>query len=310
MLAGTGPTAYVWGKTFLVHEQIGWLITGTNHALYHMRQDSAGTHGWENLGGYLTSSPAATSTGTGVIDIFACGSNGALWTRHYAGGAWGAWTSFGGQIPSSTGPAACVGRSTGREDVFAQGMNGALWQNTWTGSWSGWQSLGEGITSSPAATAPGSGMIDSLRVATTVLSGAGGPGTGASTWAPWYKPLPAGLLAGKGPAVSAEKNSTGLVQDVFVTGNNGALYWSRWTNAAGYPAWKNLGGKLTSSPRAAAYDGGILTYFFVRGGDGTLWDNRIWVTGYVDGCYKPRGFDGGLGIPGHRSGRGAQFLTE
>jgi hypothetical protein len=34
---------------------------------------------WENLGGYLTSSPAATSPASGVIDVFVRGGDGALW---------------------------------------------------------------------------------------------------------------------------------------------------------------------------------------------------------------------------------------
>lgn len=151
LLPGTGPAASNWGSS-----RTDWFVIGNNHALYH---SWTGHSGWENLGGYLTSSPAATSTGTGVIDIYARGNNGALWTRHYDG-SWGPWTSLGGQIPTGTSPAAAAGYSAGRIDLFVQGMNGALWQNTWTGSWSGWTSLGGGITSSAAASSPGSGTID------------------------------------------------------------------------------------------------------------------------------------------------------
>jgi hypothetical protein len=49
-----------------------------NGALYH--QSYTGTwSGWENLGGVLTSSPAAVSPASGVIDVFVRGTNGALW---------------------------------------------------------------------------------------------------------------------------------------------------------------------------------------------------------------------------------------
>jgi len=77
LLAGTGPAACNWGS-----DQTDWFVTGTNHNLYH---SWTGSSGWENLGGYLTSSPAAYSSGNGVIDVGARGSNGALYTRHYSG---------------------------------------------------------------------------------------------------------------------------------------------------------------------------------------------------------------------------------
>ena len=148
LLAGTGPTTYIWGDS-----RTGWFVTGNNHALWHTWNDSAGLHAWENLGGYLTSSPAATSSTNGVIDVVARGNNGALWTRHYAGGVWGAWTSLGGQIAPSTAPGT-TSFTSGRLDVFAQGTNGALWHRWYvSGVWSSWESLGGKLTSSPDATA-------------------------------------------------------------------------------------------------------------------------------------------------------------
>jgi peroxiredoxin len=156
LLAGTGPAAYAWGGA-----QIGWLVTGTNKALYHMWKDSAGTHSWENLGGVLTSSPAATAPTTGVIDVYGRGSNGALYQKEYSSTAWGSsWTSLGGQLASGTGPAACSW-GAGRLEVFVQGTNGALYHRGYTGTWSGWENLGGKLASSPAAaTASGSSRID------------------------------------------------------------------------------------------------------------------------------------------------------
>jgi hypothetical protein len=151
LLAGTSPAAYSSGGT------PGWFVTGTNHQLYW----STGS-GWTNLGGYLTSSPAATSPASGMIDVFVRGSNGALYEKTTTdGGATWAWTSLGGQLASGTGPAACSW-SASREDVFVQGTNGALYQKTWTTSgWSSsWTGLGGILTSSPAATSPASGTIN------------------------------------------------------------------------------------------------------------------------------------------------------
>lgn len=154
LLAGTGPAAYAWGDA-----RIGWLVTGTDHALYHMWNDSStGMHGWEKLGGYLTSSPGATSPTSGVINVFVRGRDSALWQREYNNG-WSSWTSLGGKIGPGTGPAACSW--PGRLDVFVEGKNGALYHRGYNGTWSSWEDLGGYLTSSPAAaTAPGSQIVD------------------------------------------------------------------------------------------------------------------------------------------------------
>jgi len=71
LLAGTGPTSGAGVFRFFV--------TGNNHALYYMQW--GGTQGWQSLGGYLTSSPAAASHSFNAIDVFARGGDGDLWSR-------------------------------------------------------------------------------------------------------------------------------------------------------------------------------------------------------------------------------------
>ncbi len=155
LLGGTSPAAYAWGDT-----RIGWMVTGTDNAVWHMWKDSAGTHGWQSLGGPLTSSPAATSPMSGVIDVFGRVSNGVAYQREYSNNAWSSsWTSIGGQIASGTGPAACSWGS-GRLDVFVQGLDGTIWHRSYNGAWSDWQSIGGAASSSPAATSRSSGTID------------------------------------------------------------------------------------------------------------------------------------------------------
>jgi C1A family cysteine protease len=151
LLSGTGPAAYAWGDT-----RIGWLVTGTDSKCWHMWKDSAGTHGWQSLGGVLTASPGATSPTSGVIDVYGRGSDSALWQREYANNAWAGWTSLGGQLASGTGPAACSW-GAGRLDVFVQGTDHVLWHKWNAGGWSAWQSLGGVLTSSPAAAAASGG---------------------------------------------------------------------------------------------------------------------------------------------------------
>ena len=81
---------------------------GTDQALWTKSESASGWSGWQSLGGVLTSSPAATSPGSGLIDVFARGTDGALWlkTTTNDGTTWNGWTSLGGQIPAGTAPAA------------------------------------------------------------------------------------------------------------------------------------------------------------------------------------------------------------
>ena len=50
---------------------------------------------YENLGGMLTSAPAACSWGEGRLDVFARGIEGNLWHKWYGPGGWSAWTQPG-----------------------------------------------------------------------------------------------------------------------------------------------------------------------------------------------------------------------
>jgi len=79
---------------------------GTDQALWSKYQSGSGWSGWQSLGGALSSSPAATSPGSGLIDVFVRGTDGAVWYKDWNGAAWSGWHSAGGQIPAGTGPAA------------------------------------------------------------------------------------------------------------------------------------------------------------------------------------------------------------
>jgi hypothetical protein len=57
-------------------------VRGTDNALWH-KWYSGGWHGWESLGGVLTSDPDAVSWGSGRIDVFVRGTDNALWHRWY-----------------------------------------------------------------------------------------------------------------------------------------------------------------------------------------------------------------------------------
>ena len=158
LASGTGPAADARGPNSL-----DVFVQGTDHVLYYTHWNGAWS-AWKSLGGVLTSSPAATSPSTSVIDVFVSSTNGALWSVNSTnnGTTWNAWKSIGGQLASGTGPAADA-RGPNSLDVFVQGTNQVLYYTHWNGTtWSAWTSLGGVLAagSSPAATSPGSGQVD------------------------------------------------------------------------------------------------------------------------------------------------------
>ena len=62
--------------------------------------------GWEPLGGVLLSPPLGVCWGPDRIDIFAVGTDNAMWHRWWDGNAWGGWESLGGMLGSPPVPVA------------------------------------------------------------------------------------------------------------------------------------------------------------------------------------------------------------
>ena len=81
-------------------------------------------HSWESLGGTLTSGPTVSSWAPGRLDVFALGTNSAVWHKWFDATGWHSWESLGGNFRSD--PAA-VSWSNNRIDVFAIGIDSALW---------------------------------------------------------------------------------------------------------------------------------------------------------------------------------------
>jgi hypothetical protein len=258
LASGTGPAVSSWSAG-----RLDVFVEGTDGALWHKWWTGTSWSGWESLGGKLTSSPAATSQGSGLIDVFARGTGGALWYKDWNGAAWSSWHSLGGQIPTGTAPAA-YSSGTGHLDVFVEGTGGALYHKSYTGTWSGWQSLGGSLTSSPAATSTSAGVIDVFARGTGGAIWQKTTTNGGGSWSNWAS-LGGQLASGTGPAACSWGSRLGL----FVEGTTGALYQKTWTGS--WSGWVNLGGALTSSPAATSPTSGVFDVF-VRGTDGALWE--------------------------------------
>lgn len=211
--------------------------------------------GWESLGGVVTSAPAVCSWSSGRLDVFARGTDSALWHRWYDNG-WSGWESLGGVITSA--PTA-VSWASGRIDVFARGGDSALWHKWYDGGWSGWESLGGLLSSGPGAVSWSAGRIDVFAT-----------GTDSALWHKWYQGGWSGWESLGGRLTSTPTVSSWAPGrlDVFATGSDSAM-WHKWYQG-GWSGWESLGGFLTSAPTAVSWGPNRIDCF-VTGGDSAVW---------------------------------------
>ena len=204
----------------------------------------------------LTSDPAAVSWGPGRIDVFARGTDNALYHKWYDGN-WSGWESLGGMLTS--GPAVCSWAS-GRLDVFARGTDNAPGPqvvSTTTGPVGSPSAAAS--SSDPAAVSWAHGRIDVFAEgADNTLHHRWYDGN----WSDWES-LGGSLTSG--PTVSSW--APGRL-DVFARGTDNTShhkwYESNWSD------WESLGGGLTSDPAAVSWGNGRIDVF-ARGTDNALW---------------------------------------
>lgn len=234
-------------------EDNGWVIVNETSSI------SAFSWTWSGLGGILASDPGAAAPSATRADVFARGSDRALWHRTWNGTSWQAWESLGGLLGSAPGT---VADSATRIDVFIRGVDGALWHRMWNGtSWQAWESLGGIITSGPDAAAPGTTRIDVFARGTdNALWHRWWDGT---TWQPWESL--GGIITSDPGAVAWAAGRL----DVFARGTDNALWHRAWDGTNWLP-WESLGGILTSAPGVGSCASGKLDVF-VRGTDSGYW---------------------------------------
>lgn len=176
LLEGTGPAVVS------MDTGIKYFVIGTDNALYWSSAAS-----WKSLGGYLTSSPAATSHHLSGIYVGARGGDGAFWEKltNDAGASWAPWNSYGGRLLAGTGPAVVFTSPFIR--LFVIGTNNALYM------WHGvdhWISRGGYLTSSPAVCSHTTGTIDVFAVGGDSDIWGRWTTDYGETWDRWYE-LPA-----------------------------------------------------------------------------------------------------------------------
>ena len=258
----------------------------------------------------VTSAPAACAQNANSLDLFAKGTDGALWYTSSQGSAWLAWESLGGSPTSS--PAA-TSRNPAGMTVFVRGNDNGIWYRDYVGgSWGNWVSIG-GQT--PAGTGPavcswGGGRLDVFvqginggmyHKSYTTTSGWSGweylggvltSSPAATSRNPaamtvfvrgndngiWYRDYVGGSwgnwvsIGGKIPAGTGPAVCSwgGGRLDVFARGTDGAMWHKSYDTATSWSNWNSLGGILTSSPAATSPSSGLIDVF-VRGSDSGLW---------------------------------------
>lgn len=225
----------------------------------------AAWHGFENLGGKITSRPNAVSWGQNRIDVVARGLDSAVWHRWWNGSAWLGWESLGEQIQGA--PSICSWAS-GRLDIFAVGLDYQLYHKWYQGGWSNWEALGGQLSSEPCSVSWGNNRIDIFA-----------RGMDSAMWHLWWDGSWHGWenLGGVITSAPAVCSWAPGRLDCFARGTDNKLHHKWYQN--GWSNWENLGAELFDSPGAVSWGPNRIDVFFPGSTYHMMhkwWDGAAW----------------------------------
>lgn len=217
--------------------------------------------------GALTSAPAVDVYRSGAeLDVFYRNTADAVAQRYYrAATGWSGLINLGGKVLAA--PAVTVWSN--QVHVFGVGTNKELYQDYFSGSWSGWGSLGGGLTSAPSANVFASGpQLDVFARGTDnglwqreYLTSSG--------WSAWHEiPGTNGEMASAPSSVAV--SATQL--DVFYAGANGGLMDVRYVVGSGWAPPVQIpgtAGTVGTAPAAVTF-GGAIDVFYLSTNTGLL----------------------------------------
>lgn len=196
-------------------EDNGWFLVPQQNSV------AGFSFAWQSIGGTLTSDADIASGAAGRLDVFARGTDNAIWHRTWSGTSWLAWESLGGNLTS--GPSA-VSSSATRIDMFARGADMALWHRWWDGTtWHAWESLGGTLSSSPDAASCGANNLAMFAVGT---DGRDWRRLYNGSWSAW-QPV-SGAWGSNGPGVVCQPTTTKI--DIVERGPDRAIWWLELPN--------------------------------------------------------------------------------
>ncbi|MEY2447254.1 MAG: hypothetical protein QOH79_730 [Acidimicrobiaceae bacterium] len=226
-------------------------VKGDDGGMWTRTITGSGLSQWTSLDGIITSDPDVSSWGGGRMDLFARGTDNALYHRWTGDGTnWANWERLGGVLTS--GPTA-VSWGPNRIDVFVRGTDNSLWTMFWNGSsWSGFIRLGGVLTADPDVASWGPNRLDVFV-----------RGTDNGLWHQWWDGAHWSGFEGFGGVLSAGPTavSWGLNRiDVAVRGSDAQMYVRSW-NGSSWSGYAPRGGLLLSAPELASPGNGLLEAF-------------------------------------------------
>jgi hypothetical protein len=250
--------------------QVSVFVRGPGGTLLTSDLRSGAFTPWRDLSGNLHSGPGAAGRTSTISDVFARGSDSALWHRAFVLGAnpdWYPWGSPGGNMLSA--PAVTVRKAYGYIDTFYRGPDNGINAISWVPG-QGWTAenstqLDPGLTlSAPAAVARTPDTLDVfVRGTYDALHRNHWNG---QAWSGWSV-VPGGMETRSAPAVTTRQNGT---LELFARDTTGTVRWSSFDGVA-FSAWKTVPGVVDSSPAAVSDDPSRIYLFARRGGD-VVWN--------------------------------------
>lgn len=221
-------------------------------------------------GGGAVDTPAVTQTNA-AIALYVLGPNGRIYQNRSTPGnpSIDPWTLVPGAPVGGGAPAVARRGLAGPIDMVVRGPDNQLYHASRGllefDTWSAWESLGGGLTGTPAISPSpdGTGLVVVIRAPNGNLYQRTGT-TGA--WGPWVK---------LGGATSASPTlATGFSAgrtDLFVTGTTGGLYQSTSTASGRWTPFKKVAADLPAAAKlaAAGSNGRMAVWATAREGAGT-----------------------------------------
>lgn len=230
--------------------------SSTNHLLHKMWTGQAGWSGWVDLGGNITSEPAAISRTAATVDVFAKGDSSNLLHRSFADTVgWSNWENLGGNIASAP---AVASRTQQTMNVFAKSTSNTLLHLGWNGNafgWESWEDLGGSIVDGPAAVSRQSISVNVFARSATnhLMHKSWSDGWGWSTWED---------LGGNITSAPAVVSRVYTNMNIFAKGASNNLVHLFWNGSgSGWGTWEDLGGIITSAPTATSREVPSLNVF-------------------------------------------------
>lgn len=293
IVAGTGMTVASWGTNRL---DVFARLTFDNK-IWHKTWTGTTWTNWENGSSSpqtLAYGPGAVARGTNILDLFATGTDSAVYWNEYTSTGWSGWSSLGTCVASS--PAVSAYRPSGgtatRMDLWVTGCDHVIWHRAWFSA-SGWSSFdnGAGVPpagisagASPTANSTSDGAIRVfVRGADNALYFRLWDGT---AWGAWTNL--GGALASDPAVTSYVQNGHDRI-DVYAKGSNGYLWHRAYEWSTGWRNWESLYRSVAGAPAVVAWNPTSESRIDLLAAQSTGYTHAAF-SGMYDAAYPPSAF--------------------